>query len=96
MARKHPDLIDVSEVLANFFSFDPICSGELESGENIGGDIVVEQIRCELPFEMAEGMTETGELWLAGAPPTQSLETTVMPVWHRLQFRIERDENDGQ
>ena len=39
-------------------------------------------------------MTESGEMVLGSAPPTQTVETSFMPVFHQLKVNIslEKDE----
>lgn len=55
----------------------------------------VERVSLNLPFELAVATREDGNVQLGGAPPTQHLETTFMPVLHRLRLRIVRDGGHG-
>jgi 2,3-bisphosphoglycerate-dependent phosphoglycerate mutase len=52
--------------------------------------------RLDLPIELDVGVTDEGTVALAGAPPTQHVETTYMPVFHRISLSIRADEDlDG-
>jgi hypothetical protein len=55
----------------------------------VAGDevLAVSEIKLDLPFEL-DLLQEQGAWQLDAAPPTQKIETTVMPVWHRLRLRV--------
>lgn len=47
----------------------------------------VSEIKIDLPIEL-NLLEELGAWQLDAAPPTQKVETTVMPVWHRVRLRV--------
>lgn len=49
--------------------------------------LYLERIALDLPFEIAVD-DEGGALRVGMSPPTQTFETGVMPVWHRLRLTI--------
>ena len=73
--------------------------GAITSGVRIDPDsaeeetIFVREIKIDLPIEL-NLMQELGEWQLDAAPPTQKIETTVMPVWHRLRLRVTLDNGE--
>ena len=57
-----------------------------ESNELVG-TVIVESMTMELPVELyvrANGSVVT-------TPPRQKIETTILPVWHRLKLRVVED-----
>lgn len=66
---------------------------DLESAAPADG-LLVEEVRLELPVELRVEVEEDGQVRVSGAPPTQHVETTVMPVFHRLSLRVTR--SDGE
>lgn len=52
-------------------------------------DLHVSELVVETPLELSVTATAEGEVVLAGAPPRQAAETTVMPVLHRIRLRVE-------
>lgn len=66
---------------------------DLDTAEESGG-LLVEEVRLELPVELRVEVDEHGQVRVSGAPPTQHVETTVMPVFHRMSLRVTR--NDGE
>jgi len=74
--------------------------GELAGAASVDADVALEQeavfvseIKIDLPFEL-NLLEESGAWQLDAAPPTQKIETTVMPVWHRLRVTVAA--NDGE
>ena len=60
---------------------------------NPGLFLAVSEIKVDLPFEL--DLVQDSNTWrLDAAPPTQWIETTVMPVWHRVRMTVSLD--DGQ
>ncbi|MBD2206940.1 hypothetical protein H6G33_31185 [Calothrix sp. FACHB-1219] len=53
----------------------------------------IEQITIQMPIEMRIETQENGEVTVKSSAPTQNIETTIMPVFHRLQLRVVT--NDG-
>jgi hypothetical protein len=50
----------------------------------------IEEVSITLPVELAVRQAGAGTTVVA-SPPTQYTETTVMPVFHRLSMRLERE-----
>jgi hypothetical protein len=48
----------------------------------------VEKLELELPFELDVLVDGGGDVRLAGAPPTQYTETTIMPVFHKIKLCV--------
>jgi hypothetical protein len=66
---------------------------ELADVENVDADpreegiVSISEMNIDLPFEL--DLLQESDAWqLDAAPPTQKIETTVMPVWHRLRLRV--------
>ncbi len=67
------------------------CISELEgviAEEQWGMSMSVEEITIDLPAEFDIMQDDMGRLVLGAAPPTQRIETTFMPVFHRLTLTI--------
>lgn len=58
------------------------------AGEERHG-VRVDRLAVEMPLELQTRTTATGEVGLAVAPPRQALETSVMPVLHRIRLSVE-------
>ena len=54
----------------------------------------VEQIKVDMPIELRVSEDEAGQVLVAASAPSQRTETTVVPVFHRMQLRIVKD-RDG-
>ncbi len=50
--------------------------------------LTIEELRLDLPIELDVLVDENGQVELQSAPPTQQIETSVMPVLHRLMVRM--------
>jgi hypothetical protein len=61
------------------------------------GALVADAVELDLPVEVDVWTHEGGEVTLGLSGPTQMVETTVMPVFHRLRCRIALNEpvNEG-
>jgi hypothetical protein len=57
----------------------------------LGLALTVDSLSFDLPFEMDVRPDAWGRLRVDAAPPTQELETSTLPVFHRLVVRIARD-----
>lgn len=68
--------------------------GESLRDERMGIAMTVENIAIDLPVELEIIVDENGKVALAGAPPTQQTETTILPVLHQL--RINLVSNNGE
>ena len=53
------------------------------------GDLSVTEVVVELPVELGVRADADGLVELVAAPPRQAMETTVMPVLHRIRLRVE-------
>ena len=51
----------------------------------------VERLELMLPFEMDVLVEDDGKVRLAGGPPTQYTETSVMPVFHSIRMSVVGD-----
>jgi hypothetical protein len=60
---------------------------------NPGFGLAVSEIKADLPFEL-DLIEEQGAWQLDAAPPTQKIETSVMPVLHRLRIRVVLDDGE--
>lgn len=79
-------LIPISEMIGNMTQFIG------QSGDpEIGQVYTVEQLNFDLPIELQIEIDEEGRLTLKAAPPTQKIETTVMPVFHQIKLSVVRD-----
>src|SRR5688500_5580944 len=54
----------------------------------MGLRLTMQSMRVSLPFEMDVLVGDDGRVRLAGAPPTQYTETSVMPIFHQLTVNI--------
>jgi hypothetical protein len=61
--------------------------------EAAGEVLLVSELTLDLPVEI-ELTDEDGEWRIEAAPPTQLVETTVLPVWHRVQLRVSLDDGE--
>lgn len=75
----HPFLVPVSELVRAQTDIDL---------EDAAGLLRVESLRVSMPMEIAERVDEAGRVRLAVAPPTQRVETSIMPVLHRLTVNL--------
>lgn len=55
---------------------------------NTGQTLEIEQVIVNLPIELNVSVTDEGTVTLYSSPPTQTIETTVIPVFHRMSLRI--------
>jgi hypothetical protein len=65
--------------------------GGMVSGalERHGGTVAVEQLAFDLPVELDLVPGDGDAMALGAAPPTQWVETSVMPVFQRMRLVIE-------
>lgn len=59
----------------------------LEDAET-GQALEIEQVTVKLPIELNVSITDEDTLTLFSSPPTQTVETTVLPVFHRMKLTI--------
>jgi hypothetical protein len=53
-----------------------------------GQEMSIARIKLTLPVELRVVVTDDGTVQLKGSPPTQRTETTIMPIFHRLQLEV--------
>lgn len=56
--------------------------------------VTLSELKVDLPFELDLLPDGEGRWQLDAAPPTQHLETSVMPVWHRVRLRVSVNDGD--
>lgn len=59
------------------------------AGDDAGHGIALDRLTVEMPLELHAATSASGEVVLAAAPPRQALDTTVMPVLHRIRLVME-------
>ncbi len=59
-----------------------------------GQTLEIEQVKVNLPIELNVSITDEDTITLFSSPPTQTVETTVLPVFHRMKLTIVA--TDGQ
>ncbi|NER24744.1 MAG: hypothetical protein F6J96_29390 [Symploca sp. SIO1C2] len=79
----------LAEVVGQLTDWD-----EILAEPQTGSTMHVEAVKLEMPLELLIQADETGKLSLNGSAPTQTTETTIMPVFHRLKLRLEVDHGD--
>ena len=80
------DLVPLATLLELFADVE-----HRQEDERLGMALTVESMGFDLPFELNVRVDPDGRAELHAAPPTQELETSVMPVFHRLVVRMVRD-----
>lgn len=78
-------LADFLAELAGAAGIDPEISGK--------EILAVSEIKLDLPIEL-DLLQERGVWEIDAAPPTQKIETTVMPVLHRVRLRVSVDDGE--
>lgn len=90
------ELIDEALAPVSGFIHDMVSvSGELIDQEQ-GVRMYLENMTVSTPIELDVIMSETGEMVLGSAPPTQSVETSFMPIFHQIKLNITLDDHDEQ
>lgn len=56
----------------------------------------IENIKIEMPFEMDIKNDDNDNLVLSSSPPTQKIETSFMPVFHKIKLNIEILQSDDE
>jgi hypothetical protein len=57
-----------------------------------GHRLTVDALKLNMPVELRVDIDEGGNVVVKGSAPTQTVETTVMPVFHRIRLCLEIDE----
>jgi hypothetical protein len=78
----------LSEFLAELASV-----ASVDADSEIEEAVSISEINVDLPFEL-NLLQESGAWQLDAAPPTQKIDTTVMPVWHRVRLRVTVDNGE--
>jgi hypothetical protein len=68
-------------------------------GEEGWGKMMVDEIEIDMPMELDIMTDDNGHIVLGGSPPTQTIETSFMPVFHRVKLGIKilsEAENGGE
>jgi hypothetical protein len=60
-----------------------------------GAGMFVESLQISMPFELDVHVDDEGHVSLAGSPPTQYTETTILPVFHQLKLRVVAEISHG-
>ena len=87
--KQHNIHSPLAEVVEQLTGWD-----EMLIDSQIGRTMHVEAVKLEMPLEFRVQADETGKLSLNGSAPTQTTETTIMPVFHRIKLRLEVDHGD--
>lgn len=53
--------------------------------------MMIEKVKVEMPVEIKVLVEDDGTTTLKSNAPTQSTETTIMPVFHRMKLTVELD-----
>jgi hypothetical protein len=88
----------VDEALAPFGVFVDtmsVATTALEPGSQFIASMWIERLEIELPFEMDILVEPDGRVRLAGGPPTQYTETTIMAVFHKFRLSVTGEVNLG-
>ena len=78
-ADRLPALAEFLADLAGAASVDPDFAG--------AETLSISEIKIDLPIEL-NLLEESGAWQLDASPPTQKIETSIMPVWHRVRLRV--------
>jgi len=54
--------------------------------------MMIEKVKVEMPVEIKVVVEDDGTTTLKSNAPTQSTETTIMPVFHRMKLTVELDD----
>ncbi|MBW4419904.1 MAG: hypothetical protein KME13_11845 [Myxacorys californica WJT36-NPBG1] len=60
----------------------------------LGCVMTIEQLTVDMPIELKVTVNPDGTVQVKGSPPTQLVNTTVMPVWHQMRLRIVREDDE--
>ena len=74
--------------------FDDLFAGLADLDGALHDDVLgvamhVERVLVDLPVELDVSVAEDGRVTMLSAPPTQHVETTWMPVLHRIRMTLE-------
>ncbi len=66
---------------------------QISQDDTLAYAMYVDTLTLDLPIEIQTLRDEEKQMQLGVSPPTQWLETSVMPVWHRVRVTLECDEH---
>ena len=77
--------------------FETVFAGiaDLDAGlfdPSLGVGMYMERAAVDTPIEVDVLVDEDGGVTLVGAPPTQHVETTYMPVFHKIRLVVTAEE----
>ncbi|MFZ6012343.1 MAG: hypothetical protein ACOYXT_18515 [Bacteroidota bacterium] len=78
-----PKLVPIAEMITSLSELE----GAVED-EGWGLKMSIEEIEIEMPMEFDIMTDDLGNLVLGSAPPTQTIETSYMPVFHKVKLGI--------
>jgi hypothetical protein len=58
------------------------------AAEPVAGSVTVTRLVVQMPVELQSYALPSGDVSLGVAPPRQALETSVMPVLHRIRIVV--------
>lgn len=74
---------------------DELTNYETQVGTpELGCVITIEQLTVDMPIELKVTVNPDGTCTVKGSPPTQLVQTTVMPVWHQMRLRVVREDGE--
>lgn len=88
----YPQIDEALAPVADFVQELVGISGEMVNKDH-GMRMYVESLDISTPIEMDVLVSENGEVVLGSAPPTQTVETSFMPVFHQIKLNISIEEN---
>jgi len=59
-----------------------------------GYAMTLEQVTVDMPIELKVAVNPDGTVKLTGSPPTQLVQTTIMPVFHHMRLRVVREDGE--
>ncbi len=88
------------ELKSDYVPLEELVTGlVVENGQiiddEIGLVVTLDKVATEFPIELRIERGESG-LRLTTAPPTQHIETTILPVWHQLRVTVVRNAEDDE
>jgi hypothetical protein len=59
-----------------------------------GYAMTLEQVTVDMPIELKVAVNPDGTVKLISSPPTQLVQTTIMPVFHHMRLRVVREDDE--
>jgi hypothetical protein len=56
--------------------------------------MTIEQLTVDMPIELKVIVNPDGTVNVKGSPPTQLVQTTVMPVFHHMRLKVVRKDDE--